>query len=118
MILVADYDALENRKSSQRGLTLIELIVSFTLLLILSTIALPLARVQMKRTQEGELRRSLREIRTAIDRYRRPRIGGSSKWSWNRKVIHRIWKRSWTVWRWRTPPTKNLSSCGAFPGTR
>lgn len=67
---MADYDAFENRKSSQRGLTLVELIVSFTLLLILSTIALPLARVQLNRAQERELRRSLREIRTAIDRYK------------------------------------------------
>ncbi len=67
---MADYDAFENRKSSQRGLTLVELIVSFTLLLILSTIALPLARVQLNRAQERELSRSLREVRTAIDRYK------------------------------------------------
>ncbi|MCH7979835.1 MAG: type II secretion system protein [Acidobacteria bacterium] len=67
---MADYDAFENRKSSQRGLTLVELIVAFTLLLILSTIALPLAGVQVKRAQERELRRILREMRTAIDRYK------------------------------------------------
>ena len=67
---MVDQFAFEKGKSSQRGLTLVELIVAFTLLLILSTIALPLARVQIKRAQERELRRSLREIRTAIDRYK------------------------------------------------
>ena len=57
-------------QSPQKGLTLIELIVAFTILLILSTLALPLARVQLKRDRERELRRDLREMRTAIDRYK------------------------------------------------
>ena len=57
-------------ESSQEGLTLIELIVAFSILLILSTLALPLARVQLKRERERDLRQSLREIRTAIDRYK------------------------------------------------
>jgi len=57
-------------KFPQKGLTLIELIVAFSILLILSTLALPLARLQLKRGRERDLRRSLREIRTAIDRYK------------------------------------------------
>ena len=57
-------------QSPRKGLTLIELIVAFSILLILSTLALPLARVQLKRERERDLRRSLREIRTAIDRYK------------------------------------------------
>lgn len=55
---------------SSRGLTLIELIIAFTILLVLSTLALPLARVQLRRENERDLRRNLREIRTAIDRYK------------------------------------------------
>jgi len=55
---------------SQRGLTLVELIVAATLLSILSLVAMPLARVQLKRERERELRQSLREIRTAIDRFK------------------------------------------------
>ena len=51
-------------------MTLIELIVAFTILLILTTAALPLARVKIKRDREIELRRDLREMRTAIDRYK------------------------------------------------
>ena len=60
----------DRNKSRQAGLTLIELVVAFTILLILSTLALPLARVQLKRERERELHQSLREIRTAIDRYK------------------------------------------------
>ncbi|MBI4442986.1 MAG: type II secretion system protein [Acidobacteria bacterium] len=58
------------RSNGQAGLTLVELIVAVALLSLLSTIALPLARVQIKREKERELRQALREIRTAIDRYK------------------------------------------------
>jgi general secretion pathway protein G len=54
----------------QRGLTLIELIVATAILLVLSSLALPLARVQLRRNQEYELRLALREVRTAIDHYK------------------------------------------------
>src|SRR3989442_12245721 len=56
--------------SSQRGMTLVELIVSFAILLILTTAALPLARVKIKRERERDLRYSLRQMRDAIDRYK------------------------------------------------
>ena len=55
---------------AQGGLTLIELIVAVTLLAILSLVAMPLARVQLKRERERALRAALREVRTAIDRYK------------------------------------------------
>lgn len=54
----------------QRGMTLVELIVSFTILMILTTVALPLARVKVKRERERELRYALRQMRDAIDRYK------------------------------------------------
>ena len=57
-------------RSSGRGFTLVELIAAITIILILTTVALPLARVQVRRTQEVELRRALREMRQAIDRYK------------------------------------------------
>jgi general secretion pathway protein G len=50
------------------GLTLVELIVAFTILLLLSTMAVPLARFRVRR--ERDLRRALAEIRTAIDKYK------------------------------------------------
>jgi general secretion pathway protein G len=53
----------------QRGLTLIELIVATTILLILSGMAIPLARVTIKRQKEKELRAALWQLRDGIDRY-------------------------------------------------
>jgi general secretion pathway protein G len=53
-----------------RGTTLIELIIVIGILLILSTAALPLARITAKRQQEQELRVDLREMRDAIDHYK------------------------------------------------
>ena len=55
---------------TSKGFTLVELVAAFTILLILSTMALPIARIQIKRERERELRANLREIRTAIDRYK------------------------------------------------
>ena len=54
----------------QRGFTFVELLVVTTLLLILASAAMPLARVTMQRQREAELHRSLREIRTAIDKFK------------------------------------------------
>ena len=54
----------------QRGMTLVELIVSFTILALLTTMALPLARYKVRRDRERELRYAVREMRTAIDKYK------------------------------------------------
>ncbi|HVM94046.1 MAG TPA: type II secretion system protein [Terriglobales bacterium] len=54
----------------QRGFTLVELIVATTILLILTGMAVPLARVVIKRERERELRVDLWMIRDAIDRYK------------------------------------------------
>jgi general secretion pathway protein G len=53
-----------------RGFTLVELIVATVILLVLTTLALPLARVTIKREKERELRRDLWMLRDAIDRYK------------------------------------------------
>jgi general secretion pathway protein G len=58
------------RSTTEAGMTLLELIVACSILLILSTVALPLVRTTVMRQREAELRRALREIRTAIDRYK------------------------------------------------
>ncbi len=58
------------RRRNQRGLTLIELIVAFTILMLLTTMALPVARFKVRREREKELRFALREMRTAIDKYK------------------------------------------------
>ncbi len=57
-------------RRSQSGMSLIELIVAFTIMLILTMMALPLARIKVRREKERELRYALREIREAINQYK------------------------------------------------
>jgi general secretion pathway protein G len=55
---------------TEAGMTMIELIVATAILLVLATAALPYARATVRSNKEAELHRALREIRTAIDRYK------------------------------------------------
>ena len=54
----------------EAGLTLVELIVTVTILGILASAAVPIARFQVKRQRERELRYDLWEMRAAIDAYK------------------------------------------------
>lgn len=56
--------------SAQAGLTLLELILTCGIMLVLSTLALPIARYTVIRQKEATLRHNLDEIRDAIDRYK------------------------------------------------
>ena len=58
------------RNEAEGGFTLLELIAAITIMLLLTSLALPLARLQVQRTREAELRRDLRDMRQAIDRYK------------------------------------------------
>ena len=51
-------------------MTLVELIVAFTILLVLSTMSVPLARSRVRAERERDLRAALREMRIAIDKYK------------------------------------------------
>lgn len=63
---------ITNHRSARksRGFTLIELIVATVILVILTGMAIPMARVTIKRQRERELRAALWEMRDAIDRYK------------------------------------------------
>lgn len=58
------------KRKNQRGLTLVELIVAFTIMLILATMAVPLSRAKVRATRERELRQDLWDMRKAIDKYK------------------------------------------------
>jgi len=59
------------RGAGQAGITLIELVVVIGVLLVLAGVAVPSARFVIKRQKELELRRDLRDIRRAIDEYKK-----------------------------------------------
>jgi general secretion pathway protein G len=55
----------------QKGVTLVELLITVSILAVLASIVVPLSEMTVKRQNELELRRNLRIIRTAIDDYKR-----------------------------------------------
>jgi len=57
-------------RRAREGYTFVELVIVSAMLLILASAVLPLAKVTVQRQRELELRRALREMRTAIDRYK------------------------------------------------
>lgn len=59
----------------QSGFTLIELVITVTVLSILTLGVVPLMQVSVKRQKEGQLRDALRQMRMAIDEFRRDTVG-------------------------------------------
>ena len=59
----------------QSGFTLIELVITLTVMTILTLGVVPLLKLSVKRQKEEELRVALRQMRTAIDEFRRDTVG-------------------------------------------
>jgi len=59
------------RRRSERGFTLAELVMVAAVLVILASVTLPVAKFTARRTKEMELRSALRQMRNAIDEYKR-----------------------------------------------
>ena len=57
-------------RADSNGYTFVELLIVVTVLMVLASAVLPLAQVTSQRQREAELRRNLREIRTAIDKFK------------------------------------------------
>jgi general secretion pathway protein G len=66
---------------SQGGVTLLELLITITVIFILASIAIPISKVATKRGKEIELRQQLRVLRNAIDQF---------KFDWDAKKISRL----------------------------
>lgn len=52
------------------GVTLLELLITISIIMILASVAMPLSKMVGKRTREIELRQELRRVRTAIDEFK------------------------------------------------
>lgn len=61
---------LTTKRHPCRGVTLLELVIAIAILAVLASAVIPMAEVAATRSKELELRRSLREMRTAIDNYK------------------------------------------------
>jgi general secretion pathway protein G len=57
-------------RKSAAGFTFVELIIATAVMMILASAALPIARVSINRQREKDLRYTLREMRTAIDKFK------------------------------------------------
>src|SRR5262245_6878640 len=55
----------------ERGITYLEVMITIAILLVLASATLPVARTAIKRQRELELRSALREVRNAIDNYKK-----------------------------------------------
>lgn len=70
--LAFDHDGkCRSRRRRMRGFTLIELMITVAIVGLLASVALPLAEMSVKRGKEADLRIALREVRQAIDAYKR-----------------------------------------------
>lgn len=66
---------MKKMQSKQHGFSLIELVITVTVLTILTLGAMPLVKVSVKRQREQQLRDALRQMRIAIDEFHRDTIG-------------------------------------------
>ncbi|WP_036307477.1 type II secretion system protein [Methylophilus sp. 5] len=72
-------DPFKRRLSAQAGFTLIELMVSLVIVAIMASVATPMIQLTLQRQKEQQLREHLREMRRAIDAYKKAADEGRVK---------------------------------------
>ncbi|MGH9932548.1 MAG: type II secretion system protein [Pyrinomonadaceae bacterium] len=75
VILFRSVPRMFGARDDRRGFTLIELVITVTVLSILTMGVMPLVKLSVKRQREQQLRETLRQIRTAIDDFHRDTVG-------------------------------------------
>jgi general secretion pathway protein G len=68
-----------SRSLAARGFTLIELVITVAIVALLASVALPVSELAVQRTKEQDLRRTLRQMREAIDAYKQASDEGRIK---------------------------------------
>jgi len=67
------------RSLAARGFTLVELVITVAIVALLASVALPVSELAVQRTKEQDLRRTLRQMREAIDAYKQASDEGRIK---------------------------------------
>lgn len=65
------FGACKSQPCARLGFTLLELVIAIAILSVLVVVAVPVAKLEMQRQKESELRQDLRQLRSAIDAYKR-----------------------------------------------
>jgi len=68
-----------SRSLAARGFTLVELVITVAIVALLASVALPVSELAVQRTKEQDLRRTLRQMREAIDAYKQASDEGRIK---------------------------------------